>query len=105
MTSRIDETNPPTIGNFRLNKLLHICQMLHYSKHGQPLFFEYLRAYPRGARIYIVYKNFFELYHEELKPEEVSLEETKKDFVHKVYRYFKKYSDKDLEIISHDDPA
>src|SRR3954447_19459831 len=58
MTSRIDETNPPTLGNFRLNKMLHICQMLHYSKYGQPRLSEHLRAYPRGAIVYIVYKNF-----------------------------------------------
>jgi hypothetical protein len=40
-----EEFDPPTIGNFRLNKMLHICYMLHYAKYGEPLFFEELRAY------------------------------------------------------------
>ena len=37
MISQVDETNP-TIGNFRLNKMLHICYMLYYSRYGKPLF-------------------------------------------------------------------
>jgi hypothetical protein len=31
-------SEPPTIGNFRLNKMLHICYMLYYSKYGKALF-------------------------------------------------------------------
>ena len=50
---------PPTICNFRLNKMLHICQMLHYAKYGEPLFFEDLRAYYHGAIVYPVYREFF----------------------------------------------
>src|SRR4051795_9296725 len=71
MTSRSEETNPPTIGNFRLNKMLHICFMLYYSKYSKPLFQESLRAYPRGAIVYIVFKNFFNLFREELEPQEI----------------------------------
>jgi len=33
-----EEIESPTLGNFRLNKMLHICYMLHYSKYGKPLF-------------------------------------------------------------------
>jgi hypothetical protein len=33
-------------GNFRLNTLLHISQMLHYAKDGTPLFKENMLAYP-----------------------------------------------------------
>src|SRR4051812_33584767 len=61
MTSRSEETNPPTLGNFRLNKMLHICYMLYYSKYGKPLFWESLRAYPRGAIVYKVLMNFIQL--------------------------------------------
>ena len=70
MNSRVDETNP-TIGNFRLNKMLHICYMLYYSKYGKPLFKENLRAYPRGAIVYVVFKNFFSLLRQELESNEI----------------------------------
>jgi len=33
-------------GNFRLNSLLHICQILHYVKYGKMLFKEDLIAFP-----------------------------------------------------------
>jgi hypothetical protein len=102
MSSRVDETNP-TIGNFRLNKMLHICYMLYYSKYGKPLFKENLRAYPRGAIVYVVFKNFFSLLRQELEPHEIMLEKEDKEFVSKVYHYFKKRPDKELEIFSHDD--
>src|SRR5687768_15559382 len=83
MTSITDEEIGPTQGNFRINKMLHICQMLHYSKYGEPLFFEDLRAYYRGAIVYPVYKNFFSLYREPLKTEEIDLETEKKNFISK----------------------
>lgn len=105
MTSITDEEISPTQGNFRINKMLHICQMLHYSKYGEPLFFEDLRAYYRGAIVYPVYKNFFSLYREPLKTEEIDLEVKKKNFISKVFHYFKNYHDKDLETFSHDDIA
>jgi len=104
MVGAEEEINP-TQGNFRINKILHICQMLHYSKYREPLFFEDLRAYSRGAIVYPVYKNFFSLYWEPLKPEEISLELEKKNFISKIFHYFKKYHDNDLETFSHDDIA
>ena len=100
-----DETNPPTVGNFRLNKMLHICQMLHYAKYGKSLFSEDLRAFPRGGIVYPVYKGYFALYNEELKPEEITIEPQKKEFIKKNYYYFKNYHDKALETFSHDDIA
>jgi hypothetical protein len=33
-------------GNFRLNSLLHISQILYYAKYGKPLFYEDMLAYP-----------------------------------------------------------
>lgn len=35
-------------GNFRLNSLLHICQILYCAKYGKALFKEPLLAYPPG---------------------------------------------------------
>lgn len=100
-----EQIETPTIGNFRLNKMLHICYMLHYSKYEKPLFWEDLRAYQWGAVVYPIYKNFFSLYREPLKPEEITIEPEKKDFISKIFHYFKNYSDKDLETFSHDDIA
>lgn len=96
---------PPTIGNFRLNKMLHICQMLHYAKYGEPLFFEDLRAYYHGAIVYPVYRNFFSFYRQPFKTEEILVNKDKKNLVSKTYYYFKNYSDDYLETFSHDDPA
>jgi uncharacterized phage-associated protein len=98
-------TEPPTIGNFRLNKMLHLCQMLHYSKYGIPLFREDLRAYYHGAIVYSIYKNFFSFYRQFRKAEEIPIDTQRKEFISKIYHYFKKYSDEDLETFSHDDPA
>lgn len=107
MLNMIEEggSEPPTIGNFRLNKMLHICYMLHYSKYGEPLFWEELRAYYHGAIVYPIYKNFFSFYNEPLKPEEINIEPKKKSFISKIFYYFKNYHDKDLETFSHDDIA
>jgi len=104
MISQVDETNP-TVGNFRLNKMLHICYMLYYSKYGKPLFWESLRAYQRGAIVYKVYKNFFDLFRQELEPHQISIEEKDKKFINKFYCYFKNNSDQELENFSHSDIA
>ena len=95
----------PTTGNFRLNKMLHLCQILHYAKYGKPLFYEELRAYERGAIVYSIYKNFFSFYRQFSKTEEIPIDKQKKEFISKIYHYFKNYSDEYLETFSHDDPA
>src|SRR5437667_93265 len=69
---------PPTIGNFRLNKMLHICQMLHYAKYGEPLFWEDLRAYYHGAIVYPIYRDFFSFYRQSLTTEEILIAKNKK---------------------------
>jgi uncharacterized phage-associated protein len=104
MSSRIDETNP-TIGNFRLNKMLHICYMLYYSKYGKPLFWENLLAYPRGAIVYRVLMNFIQLSKKKLEPQQILVEEEDKNFIGKIYSYFKNSSDRELEGFSHSDIA
>ena len=102
MSLRKDETNP-TIGNFRLNKMLHICYMLYYSKYGKPLFWESLRAYPHGALVYKTLMNFFQLSKEKLEPQQISVEEEDEKFINKTYCYFKNNSDQELEDFSHSD--
>ncbi|CAI2193006.1 3930_t:CDS:1 [Funneliformis geosporum] len=103
MVSIKEDSNPPTLGNFRLNKMLHICYMLYYSKHDKPLFWESLRAYPRGALVYKVLMNFFQLSREKLEPQQISIEEEDKKFINKTYSYFKNNSDQELEDFSHSD--
>jgi uncharacterized phage-associated protein len=107
MSSMVEEEGyePPTIGNFRLNKMLHICQILHYAKYGEPLFLEDLRAYYHGAIVYPIYRDFFSFYRQTPVAKEISLEKEKKNLVSKTYYYFKNYSDDYLETFSHDDPA
>ena len=107
MTDKVEEERyePPTIGNFRLNKMLHICQMLHYAKYGEPLFFEDLRAYYHGAIVYPIYRDFFSFYRKPFKSEEILIDKKKKELITKIYYYFKNYSDDYLETFSHDDPA
>lgn len=103
MVSIKEDSNPPTLGNFRLNKMLHICYMLYYSKYNKPLFWESLRAYPRGALVYKVLMNFFQLSREKLEPHQISIEEEDKKFINKTYFYFKNNSDQELEDFSHSD--
>jgi|SRR6185312_1691093 len=39
-------------GNFRLNKMLHMCQIFHCMEYGKPLFGERMEAYENGAIVY-----------------------------------------------------
>ena len=105
MISLEEDGTEPTQGNFRINKMLHICQMLHYAKYGEPLFFEDLRAYYHGAIVYPIYRDFFSFHRQTLTTKEVSIDKEKKKLISKIYYYFKNYSDDYLETFSHDDPA
>ena len=104
MEPKREEVNP-ILGNFRLNKMLHICHMLYYSKYEKPLFRESLRAYPRGAIVYKVLMNFIQLSREKLEPQQILIEEEDKNFINKAYSYFKNNSDQELEDFSHSDIA
>src|SRR5438105_356385 len=54
----------PTEGNFRLNKMLHMCQIFHCVEYGKPLFRERMEAFEHGAIVYDVYMSFRSyLYH------------------------------------------
>ncbi|CAG8437845.1 8402_t:CDS:1 [Ambispora leptoticha] len=94
----------PTIGNFRLNKLLHISQILYCAKKGEYLFDEPLMAFEHGGVVYEVYRQFHFLvkqYYNETN--HLSLEI--KNFLDKIYNFFHTLENDDLEEFTHNDPA
>src|SRR3954462_2523039 len=48
-------------GNFRLNKILHMCQIFHCIGYSKPLFRERMEAYEIGAIVYKVRLDFIKL--------------------------------------------
>jgi uncharacterized phage-associated protein len=96
----------PMEGNFRLNKLLHILQILYYAKHERMLFTDSLVAYEHGGVVQIISKSFGnELYYRQkyLHVKELSLEN--KSFIKKGFNYFSEYDNQELWDFSHDDPS
>src|SRR5688572_20639502 len=70
VNKKIDENNHPTpfiIGNFRLNKVLQIIQLLYYARHNQPFFKGNIKAYENGGIISSVYGKFKHLSQESKK--------------------------------------
>lgn len=98
------EAPKPIQGNFRLNKILHMCQIFHCIKYGKPLFREIMSSYKHGAIIHEVCYRFWDLYKNRI-PQTNFLEAEKKEFVEKNFRYFKKTDDLTLRDFSHEDPA
>ena len=45
-------------GNFRLNQMLYLLQMLYYLEHKQLLFKDNLYAWEHGAIVYSIYTRF-----------------------------------------------
>ena len=98
--------NPPIEGNFRLNKLLHVFQIIYYVKYGEFLFSEDMIAYRNGAVVGIVSKSFLnELYLLENYPRIKNLDPQRKDFLKTKIEHFKEYSNHELQDLSHDDPS
>jgi uncharacterized phage-associated protein len=98
--------NPPIEGNFRLNKLLHIFQILHYVKYGEFLFSEDMIAYRNGAVVEMVSKSFLnELYLLENYPRIENLDSRRKDFLRAKIEHFEEYSNYELQDLSHEDPS
>jgi|SRR6185312_1375312 len=95
----------PLQGNFRLNKILHMCQIFHCMKYKKPLFKEQMSSYKNGAIIYEVFSNFYNLYDNKLTNFVKELDSEKKEFVKKNFEYFKKSDDLILREFSHEDPA
>jgi len=98
--------NPPVEGNFRLNKLLHILQILHYVKYGDFLFSEDMIAYRNGAIVEMVSKSFSnELCLLKNYPRVKNLDSETKNFLEVKFKHFWEYSDHELEDLSHEDPS
>ena len=98
--------NPPVEGNFRLNKLLHILQILHYVKYGDFLFSEDMIAYRNGAVVENVSKSFSnELYHLKNYPRIDNLDPEKKNFLKIKTEFFQSYTNHQLQELSHEDPS
>lgn len=94
----------PREGSFRLNKLLHICQMLYCAKYQKPLFKESMLAFEHGGVVEDVRTGFLELYHI-IGKEKSSLEKNDQKFTQQIFVYFSQKKDDELENFSHDDPA
>jgi uncharacterized phage-associated protein len=92
-------------GNFRLNKILHMCQIFHCFKYKMPLFKEPMRSFKDGAVVDEVSSSFQELYHNNLTISTKELDLEKKWFIRKNFEYFKKSKDAILSEFSKDDPA
>ncbi|CAG8832444.1 6136_t:CDS:1 [Racocetra persica] len=94
----------PTIGNFRLNKLLHISQILYCAKEGKYLFTDPLMAFEHGGVVYEIYRQFHFLVKQ--PDDKVShLTPSIKSFLDKIFHYFYKYRNEELEKFTHSDPA
>jgi len=98
----------PMEGNFRLNKMLHMCQIFYCIEYGKPLFRERMEAFEHGAIIYKVLMNFVQLW--SLRDSELTTNINKKtqDFIRSVYNYFRSNcgdDNKALRNFSHQDPA
>src|SRR5438067_10897758 len=91
-------------GSFRLNKILHMCQIFHCVKHKKPLFKELMMAFKHGAVVHKVYADFYELYKIIQKPA-INLTSEEQDFIKKVFYYFKESDNLRLQHLSHQDPA
>ena len=94
----------PREGSFRLNKLLHICQMLYCAKYQRPLFKELMLAFEHGGVVEEVRTSFLNL-HSVISKEKFNLEKTDQKFIQQVFAYFGQKKDDELGNFSHNDPA
>ncbi|RHZ36707.1 type II toxin-antitoxin system antitoxin SocA domain-containing protein [endosymbiont GvMRE of Glomus versiforme] len=102
---KIEGNSVPISGNLRLNKLLQITQMLYAAKHGQYLFSEKMLAFEHGGIVYEVYRQFHFLVNPKNQVAIKSLTIYSKDFLTKIFNYFRTYSNQQLENFVHEDPA
>ena len=94
----------PTIGNFRLNKLLHISQILYCAKKGEYLFSDPLMAFEHGGIVYEVYRQFHFLV-KQSNDKNSHLTLSVKNFLDKIFYYFHNCRNEELEEFVHADPA
>ena len=98
----------PIEGNFRLNKILHMCQIFHCIEYGKPLFKERMEAFKHGAIVYNVRMNFIQLWNLPDSDLVTNISKETQNFVRLVYNYFhSNYEDdnEQLKKFSHQDPA
>lgn len=90
-------------GSVRLNKYLHISQLLYFTRYGKKLFSDDLLAYHNGAVVRDVLNNYSLWY---FKREPANIDNPSvREFLDKIYEAFKNASIEDLIEISHEDPA
>ena len=94
----------PREGSFRLNKMLHICQMLYCAKYKKPLFKEQMLAFEHGGVVEGIRTSFVDLYNL-IGKEKSDLERNDKQFIDQVFAYFRQEDNERLGSFSHDDPA
>jgi len=104
MKSKENWESIPREGSFRLNKILHLCQMLYYAKYKKPLFKEQMLAFEHGAVVETVRINYLDLYWN-LAKEEIKLEDDDKKNIKKIFTRFRSESNDTLENLTHEDPA
>ena len=98
-------TSKPTIGNFRLNKMLQIIQALYYACYEQLLFEDDMIAFENGGVVYAVFSSFMRL-HGEVDYDPPPLSNKQREFIKKVFYYLEdNYSDKELRDLAHEDVA
>jgi|SRR5439155_125309 len=102
---KVEGNSLPTVGNLRLNKLLQITQMLYAAKEGKYLFPEKFLAFEHGGIIYDVYHGFHFLVNPINQSEIRHLTTSLKEFLTKIFNYFKTYTNQQLENFVHEDPA
>ena len=98
----------PIEGNFRLNKILHMCQIFHCIEYGKPLFRERMEAFKHGAIIYEVRMKFIQLWSLSVSDLVNNIDKETQNFVRSVYNYFHNGYESDNEALrsfSHQDPA
>lgn len=95
-------------GNFRLNKILHMCQIFHCIEYGKPLFKERMEAYENGAIVYKVRLDFMRLWNLSSSDLIIDISRETQNFIRLVYNYFRNNYENDNEALrnfSHQDPA
>lgn len=104
--AEVEGESTPIIGNLRLNKLLQITQILYAAKEGKYLFKEKFLAFEHGGIIYEVYHDFHFLVDPKNHNSPIKgLSFYLKNFLAKIYNFFKPYTNRQLEYFVHEDPA
>lgn len=98
-----------SLGNRRLNWILHLLQIFYYTKYERLLFADEMIALENGAVVYEIYRYLAENDNEWLLdtlPTVPDIKDVKdKQFIATCFDYFKLHNDKCLESLCKSDPA